>query len=97
MAEFKSLKSCLLDLPLPSEKVIDDESYCSKNCVKPQHVGSLERVVHSRLHAQNESCNARIRYLNLLQHGFGHGMACRRDVFHAVEKLVALPIKLQEP
>lgn len=87
------LEKCLL----PGEKVVADNGYLHDRCVTPISVSESGKRVHSLMRARHETCNARLKYFNVLNYTFRHSIAQHGVVFHAVTKLVALSIKSDEP
>lgn len=78
------------------EKVIADTGYKCADCMFPNNVRHTDRMVLERLRAQYESCNERIKSFSILKSTFWHSAQCHTVVINAVNKLVALKIRLEE-
>lgn len=51
--------------------------------------------MHARIRARHETCNAQLKYINILQDSFRQKLTFHGTVFHAVARLVALTILVQ--
>lgn len=72
--------------------MVADDGYQFLQCVTPESVCKDSKTVHARLRARTETCNTRLKLINLLSNTFRHNVRSYGKDFYAVAKLMALTI-----
>lgn len=94
--DIKISKSRLASVLPRNEMKVADSGYQHQKCISPSNVSCEQRAIHARIRARHESCNAQLKYFNILQDEFGHNFKKHGTVFHAVAKLVVFMIRYKE-
>lgn len=70
LARRKKFKQKLVPVLSDGQKVVADKVHRHHTCVTPENVRAEETSVHARVRARHETCNARLKYVNVLSHSF---------------------------
>lgn len=95
--ELNIFKSSLSFISPPGEKLVSDSGYQFLQCVTPDRVYEGEKTVHARLRARHNTCNARLKFSDILNYTSSHNVCGHGMVFHAVAKLIVWKISRERP
>lgn len=79
------------------EKIMADNGYKHVKCVTSSDSVPSKKLMHSRIKARYETCNARMKSFNTLNTNIRQCVKTNESVFHAVSKIVWLMIDLEQP
>lgn len=90
-------KEKIANILLEIEKVIADDGRKTARCVTPFDISSTKKVLHSKLRACHETCNARMKLFSILDICFRNGVKTYKNVFHAISRIVWLMTDYKQP
>lgn len=67
-------KQKLAAVILDDKEVVTDGAYQHVKCITPDNVGVSQKSLHPRILARHKSCNAQLKYFNVVSHTFRHNV-----------------------